>query len=417
MPSTLRILQALEARRATFVERVDVVVVGGGIVGLATAYAVLRSRPATRLVLLDKEDRVGAHQSGHNSGVIHSGIYYQPGSRKAELVARSRAELVEFCQQHSIAIDFPGKVIVASSADELPALRGLHERGLQHGLDVRLLSRAQLRELEPNVLGVAAVHVPEAGITDFPAVCLALAAEIRRRGGEIRLSSPVRSLRETADSVVVEAGQHVLEAGRVVACAGLQSDLVAPAPATAAEAVRIVPFRGEYYDLKPAAAALVRGLVYPVPDPRFPFLGVHLTRGVHGGVHAGPNAVLALSREGYRWRDVSVRHLREIAADPGVRALARKYWRVGAAEMYRSISKRAFAHALQRLVPAVRTSDLIASGAGVRAQAMTRDGRLVDDFAFRETGHAIHVINAPSPAATASLGLGAYIADRLLASS
>jgi (S)-2-hydroxyglutarate dehydrogenase len=398
-------------------ENRDVVVVGGGIVGLATAYAVLQRQPGTRLVLLDKEDRVGVHQSGHNSGVIHSGIYYPPGSHKAQLVARSRAQLIEFCERKGIAIAFPGKVIVATTVEELPRLHALHERGLQHGLAVHLVSPAELRELEPNVRGLGALRVPEAGITDFPAVCRALATEITELGGEIRLSRSVRSVLETPTSVVVEAGPDVIEAGRLVACAGLQSDLVARASTAAGDAVRIVPFRGEYYDLTPAAAALVRSLVYPVPDPRFPFLGVHLTRGVHGGVHAGPNAVLALSREGYRWRDISVAHLREIAGDPGVRTLARKYWRVGVAEMYRSVSKRAFTRALQRLVPAITTSDLIRAPAGVRAQALTSDGRLVDDFAFRESARAIHVLNAPSPAATASLGLGSYIAERLLSST
>ncbi|MEP7054538.1 MAG: L-2-hydroxyglutarate oxidase [Actinomycetota bacterium] len=396
-------------------EHVDVVVVGGGIVGLATAYAVLQRHPQAAVLVLDKEDRVGVHQSGHNSGVIHSGIYYPPGSHKAGLVARSRADLIDFCRRHDIALEFPGKVIVASEPDELPRLDDLHRRGLEHGLAVRRLSAAELAEHEPHVTGVGAVYVPETGITDFPAVCRALATEITDRGGEIRLGRHVSSVRETGDAVIVEAAADVVSAGRLVACAGLHSDVLAPAAQHAADAVRIVAFRGEYYDLRPAAAQLVRGLVYPVPDPRFPFLGVHLTRGVHGGVHAGPNAVIALSREGYRWRDVSAAHLREIVTDPGVRKLARKYWRVGAAEMYRSASKRAFARALQRLVPEISSRDLIPSAAGVRAQALTADGRLVDDFAFRETARTIHVINAPSPAATASLGLGSFIADRLLA--
>jgi len=395
---------------------VDVVVIGAGIVGLATAHALLNRRPGIRLVVLDKEPRIGAHQSGHNSGVIHSGIYYAPGSHKANLVARSRASLITFCESQGIEIRFPGKVIVATSMDELPRLHSLHERGLQHGLAVRVVSPGELKELEPHVVGVSALHVPEAGVTDFAAVCAGLAQAITAAGGEIRLRHAVSSLRESADAVTVEAGAEVFEAGHVVACAGLQSDLVARQARPESDDVRIVAFRGEYFDLTPRAAGLVTSLIYPVPDPAFPFLGVHLTRSVHGEVHAGPNAVLALSREGYRWRDVSAAHLREIAMYPGLRVLARRHWRMGAQEMYRSASKAAFARAVQRLVPAIGKQDLIRAGAGVRAQALTRDGTLVDDFAFRDTPRTVHVINAPSPAATASLGLGEYVADRLLAS-
>lgn len=394
-------------------ERVDVVVIGAGIVGLATARALLIRRPGLRLVLVDKESRIGAHQSGHNSGVIHSGIYYPPGSHKANLVARSRSTLVEFCDSQGIAVKFPGKVIVATSSDEVPRLHKLHERGLQNGLAVRLVSPSELRELEPHVVGLAAVHVPEAGVTDFGDVCQALARVIVEAGGVIRLGQAVRSLRESTRAVTVEAGPDTFEADQVVSCAGLHSDLVAK-DALGRSDIRIIAFRGEYYDVSPRAANLVHSLVYPVPDPRFPFLGVHLTRSVHDEVHAGPNAVLALSREGYRWRDVSFRHVREIAADPGVRVLARKYWRMGAAEMYRSASKAAFARAVQRLVPEIGKDDLIRSAAGVRAQALTATGELLDDFAFRDTARTVHVINAPSPAATASLGLGDYVAERLL---
>lgn len=396
-------------------ERADVVVIGAGIVGLATARAVLQRRPGLRLVVLEKEDRVGVHQSGHNSGVIHSGIYYPPRSYKARLVRESRTELVAFCDRHGIPVNFCGKVIIATADDERARLHALHDRGREHGLDVTLLSPAQLREREPHAAGVAAIHVPEAGITDFSAVCTALAAEITELGGDIRVRRPVRALQETPHAVRVAAGPDVLEASRLVSCAGLHSDVLAPPSPSRDDAVRIVPFRGEYYDVSRAAAGFVRSLVYPVPDPRFPFLGVHLTRGVHGGVHAGPNAVLALAREGYRWRDVDLAHVAGLAKDPALRILARRYWRIGAGEIYRSMSKRAFVRALQALVPAIAGFDLTRAPAGVRAQAISRDGRLIDDFAFRETGRTVHVINAPSPAATASLGLGAHIAARLLA--
>lgn len=403
-----------DARRgAALTEKVDVVVIGAGIIGLATAYELVRRRPGLQLVVLEKEDRLATHQSGHNSGVIHSGIYYTPGSYKASLVARSRAALLDFCAAHDIPTVLCGKVIVAASEAELPRLQALYERGRGHGLDVRLLSVPELRELEPHVAGIAALHVPEAGITDFPAVCGALAGEIKARGGDIRLGRRVRAIRERAADVVVEAGPDVLRTTRIVSCAGLHSDLLAPPPA-AAEHIRILPFRGEYFDLRPVAAALVRSLVYPVPDPRFPFLGVHLTRGVHGGVHAGPNAVLALSREGYRWRDADLRHVVSVVRDPAVHMLARRYWTVGAQEVIRSLSKRAFARAVRRLLPPIALSDLVPADAGVRAQALRRDGTLVDDFAFLETARAVHVINAPSPAATACLGLGEHVAERVL---
>lgn len=390
----------------------DVVVVGGGIVGLASARAILRENPSTRLLLLEKEPALALHQTGRNSGVIHSGIYYPPGSLKASMVAESRQPLIDLCTEHGVPFEFPGKVIVATRPDELPRLDALYQRGLAHGLAVRRLGPDGLRELEPHAAGLAAVHVPEAGITDYAAVSRALAADMAAVGARVRLGTAVRTLHERSDAVILETSGGEVSARHVVVCAGLHSDELAE-PRRRARDVRIVPFRGEYYELTPSATSLVRSLVYPVPDPRFPFLGVHLTRGVDGGVHAGPNAVVALAREGYRWRDVDRAAFRELLAYPGMRKLARKYWRVGVAEMYRSASKRAFTRAVRRLVPELTSGDLVPATAGVRAQALRADGNLVDDFAFRESRRVVHVVNAPSPAATASLAIGRHIAGVL----
>ncbi len=394
----------------------DVVVVGGGIVGLASAWAIVKARPGVSVLVLEKEQVLAAHQTGRNSGVIHSGIYYPPGSLKAAMVAESRPLLVDLCARHGVPVKFPGKVVVATRTDELPRLQSLFERGRAHGLNVRQLDPPQLRELEPHVTGIAGLHVPEAGITDFGGVARALAAEVEGGGGHLRLGVEVLGIAETRDKAVVTTAAGEVSADDVVVCAGLHSDELLPGPARDRD-LRIVPFRGEYYELTPRAVPLVRSLIYPVPDPRFPFLGVHLTRGIDGGVHAGPNAVLALAREGYRWRDVDRRTVGELARYPGVRTLARRYWRVGFGEVYRSVSKTAFTRAVRRLVPDLARDDLVRSGAGVRAQALLRDGRLVDDFAFRRSDHVVHVLNAPSPAATASLAIGRYVAMQVASAS
>jgi L-2-hydroxyglutarate oxidase len=393
----------------------DVVVVGAGIVGLAAAYSIQQQLPGATVVVIDKEERVAAHQTGHNSGVIHSGIYYPPGSNKATMVRHGRELLFEYCERHDIATDLCGKVIVATRADELERLRSLQERASQHGLETEWFGPAQLREREPHADGIGALNVPAAGITDYKAMCRALAADIEAAGGQVRFATRVESIDETAGGARVHLeGGGRLDAAWLVNCGGLHSDRVAQAAGHHTEA-RIMPFRGEYYELTPSARGLVKHLIYPVPDPRFPFLGVHFTRMIDGEIHAGPNAVVALAREGYTWRIANRVDLWEMARDPGSWKLAKKYWRTGAAEMYRSLSKAAFVKALQRLVPEVTADDLVRSGAGIRAQAIRSDGTLVDDFEFVDGRRSVHVVNAPSPAATASLAIGESIAARLLA--
>ncbi|MGZ4753479.1 MAG: L-2-hydroxyglutarate oxidase, partial [Acidimicrobiia bacterium] len=357
-------------------DRGDVVVVGAGIVGLATARAILTAHPASRVIVLDKETATGQHQSGRNSGVIHAGVYYPPGSDKARLCTAGRMSMVEYSRQHGIAHDVCGKVVVATDDDERGRLSELERRCRANGVRVELIGVERLREIEPHVNAVAALHVLDSGITDYPAVCRSLADEIEAAGGVIQLDTAVVSGVERAEGLVIETSRGEVAARRVVTCAGLQADRVAVAlsgPGGAA-GLRIVPFRGEYYELVPERSHLVRTLVYPVPDPQFPFLGVHLTRGVAGNVHVGPNAVLALAREGYSWREIDLTDVRDTVAFPGFRKLARRYWRYGAGEMARSLSKRRFTKALQRLVPEVSARDLEPAPAGVRAQALTPEG-------------------------------------------
>jgi L-2-hydroxyglutarate oxidase len=390
----------------------DLCVIGAGIVGLATARALQLRHPGAHVVVLDKEATVAAHQTGHNSGVIHSGIYYRPASAKARLVARGRALLEEFCAEHGIHREYCGKVIVATSDEELPRLRRLEELAAAHGLKTHRLDRSGLREIEPHAEGLAALHVPATGIIDFAEVCRALAAEVTDRGGEVRTAAAVVGISTEVDRVELRLGDGTtVRAKRAVNCGGLHSDRLARL-AGARPDVRITPFRGEYHHLRPHATGLVRNLIYPVPDPAFPFLGVHFTRDVHGGVHAGPNAVLALSREGYRWGAVSLTDLAEMVWDPGLWRLMARHWRTGLGEMHRSLSLRALTRALQRLVPDLAQEDLEPAPAGVRAQALRSDGELLDDFAFAESGPVLHVLNAPSPAATASLAIGEEIASR-----
>jgi (S)-2-hydroxyglutarate dehydrogenase len=388
----------------------DVLVIGGGIVGLSTAWALGRAAPGTRVTVLEKEPGPARHQTGRNSGVIHSGIYYRPGSLKARYAVRGAAEMRKFCAEYGVPHAQTGKLVVATAREELPRLHALVQRGRENGIPVRELGPAQITAHEPQVRGLAAIHVETTGICDYRQVARCLA---ETSGADVRYGARVvRVDRRPGRGVAVRTAAGLVVRARVlVNCAGLHCDEVARL-AGDDPGVRIVPFRGEYYEL--ARPELVRGLVYPVPDPAFPFLGVHLTRGVDGGVHVGPNAVPALAREGYRWATVRPRELAGTLAWPGSWQLARRHWRYGAGEVRRSLSARSFAAAVRRLLPAVRDDDLVPSSAGVRAQAVLRDGTLVDDFLIREGPRAVHVLNAPSHAATASLPIGREVARRAL---
>ncbi|HVT81527.1 MAG TPA: L-2-hydroxyglutarate oxidase [Phycisphaerae bacterium] len=385
-------------------------VVGGGLVGLATARHLQRLFPGTQIVLWEKEAGVGRHQSSHNSGVLHAGLYYKPGSLKARLAVSGIRRMVAFCQQQGIPHEICGKLVVATDETEVARLRALLERGAQNGLrGLRWVSREELREIEPHAAGVAAVHVPEEGIVDFGAVCAALQREFESGGGLLVLSARVVALRQSGGrwDVATTAGDRTVDF--LVNCAGLHCDRLARL-AGVREVTRIVPFRGEYYRLGENAARLVRHLIYPVPDPTFPFLGVHFTRLIGGGVEAGPNAVLALSREGYSWAQVSIPDLLDALSYPGLWRFMHRHTAMTWDEVSRSLSRRRFCAALQKLVPEVRASDLMPGGAGVRAQALLADGTLVQDFHFAHAPGALHVLNAPSPGATASLAIGEHIA-------
>jgi L-2-hydroxyglutarate oxidase len=389
----------------------DVIIVGGGIVGLAVALEITRRFPDLSLLLLEKEDRVGQHQSRHNSGVIHSGIYYKPGSLKAKLCVAGAAAMVEFCLEHGIPHSTCGKVIVATSQKELQPLEELRRRGEANGVPgVRLVGPAELRDLEPHAAGLEALVVPSTGITDYAVVCDKYAELITQRGGTIRTSAEVISIKRGTNEIVAETRLGSFSTTYFINCAGLFSDRISRMAGDEPE-VMIAPFRGEYYDLIPERSSLVRALVYPVPDPRFPFLGVHFTRRISGRVDAGPNAVLAFRREGYRRTDFSLKDLASSVTFPGFRRMAAKHWRSGLQEVHRSFSKAAFVQSLQRLVPELREEDLVPGGSGVRAQALKRDGTLVDDFQFVQSGKILHVLNVPSPAATASLLIGRAIVD------
>ena len=389
----------------------DIAIIGGGIVGLATARAILDRAPRARLVLLEKEADIAQHQTGHNSGVIHSGIYYKPGSYKARLCVEGARLMKAYCDKNGIAVDTCGKVIVATSQEELPRLKTLYERGVANGVPgVSMIDAGRLKEIEPHASALAGIHSPQTAIVDYRRVAETLARDLVAAGVTIERNFRVATIaRERGTLRIGSSDDHVVVVTHLVNCAGLHSDAVARLAGAAVD-VQIIPFRGEYYMLRPDRRSLVRGLIYPVPDPEFPFLGVHFTRTIHGDVEAGPNAVLALAREGYTWGRVRPAELLATLRFSGFRAMARKYWRTGAYEMYRSLSKRAFVHALQRLVPALRPEDIRPGGAGVRAQAVTADGALVDDFRIVQTADAVHVLNAPSPAATASLAIGRHIA-------
>ena len=385
-------------------------VVGGGIVGLATALA-LHEAGTGSLIVLEAESQVAAHQTGHNSGVIHSGLYYKPGSLKATLCTQGRQLLLDFCEQEGIAYETCGKLVVALTRDELPRLDALAERGAANGLQLRPLTAAELKEYEPHVAGIAGLWVPETGIVNYKEVAAAMERRLVAAGVEVRKGWRLAACRRQPEKLVlVSAGGDEVGARNLVTCAGLHSDRVARLCGVE-PGVRIMPFRGEYYELAEARRSLVRNLIYPVPDPQFPFLGVHFTRRIDGKVEAGPNAVLALRREGYGKFSFRPGDAWEIAMNRGFWTLARRYWRMGAGEYYRSYSKYAFWRALQRLLPDIEVDDLRPAGAGVRAQAMAPDGQLVDDFHFASAWRMLHVLNAPSPAATASLAIGRNIAQ------
>jgi (S)-2-hydroxyglutarate dehydrogenase len=391
-------------------QRYDVVIIGGGIIGLATAMA-LKTGSNIALALLEAEDRLAQHQTGHNSGVIHSGLYYRPGSLKARNCVVGRRAMYEFCQEHGIAHERCGKVVVATDPSELPALHELERRSQANGLEgIRRLTPEEIREYEPHTVGVAGLLVPETGIIDYKQVSQVYADIIRKAGGEIQTKAQVHGCRRYADELVLETSRGAIHCRYLVNCAGLHADDVARLCGVDPQ-LQIVPFRGEYYELVPERQFLVKNLIYPVPDPRFPFLGVHFTRMIHGGVEAGPNAVLAFKREGYSWEDFSPRDTLKMFAYPGFWKMVSKYWQTGLGEMYRSISREAFVKALQKLIPELRMQDVHPAGSGVRAQAVAPDGSLVDDFRIVETERMVHVLNAPSPGATASISIGKTIAE------
>jgi L-2-hydroxyglutarate oxidase len=394
-------------RASTF----DIIIIGGGIVGLSTAHRLLQSQPDLKLLLVEKEGRLAMHQSGHNSGVIHSGVYYSPGSLKARLCRAGRQVLLRFCNEEGIPYRISGKVILALNDSETIRLQDLHRRGTANGVHCELIGARRLNELEPHAAGVAALHVLDAGVVDFGEVCNRIAAQVRLLNGELCVDAEVMQISEFDDELQIETSRGGFSSKFLINCAGLFSDRVARL-AGARPIVKVIPFRGEYYRLRAEAAHVCRSLIYPVPDPRFPFLGVHLTRSLDGEVHCGPNAVLALAREGYRKHRVNLRDLGEMLSYPGFLYLGARYWRPGVEEMWRSIRKAAFVQALRRLVPAITMDDLIPAPGGVRAQAVTPRGDLLDDFAFMETRRTLHVINAPSPAATAAFAIGSTIAGK-----
>jgi L-2-hydroxyglutarate oxidase len=394
----------------------DLTIIGGGILGLATALKITAAHPRLRLLLLEKEAELARHQTGNNSGVIHSGLYYRPGSLKAQSCVVGRKELIRFCDENAVPYEICGKVVVATSEDELPRLDELHRRGEANGLrGLEMIDAARLKELEPHATGIKGLFVPETGIVDYKKVAAAYAAKIRDAGGDIRLSQKVVGILEPRDEIVLQTSGGDYRTKHLINCCGLQSDLIAKMTSGASQdgepEHRIIPFRGEYYKIAPERQFLVKNLIYPVPDPTFPFLGVHFTRMAKGGVEAGPNAVLAYAREGYSHTNINVKDLWQTVSFKGFWAMTGKYWQTGFGELYRSLSKAAFVRALQKLLPEIRESDLVAGGAGVRAQAVAANGSLVDDFVIRQSKTAIHILNAPSPGATASLAIGWQICE------
>jgi L-2-hydroxyglutarate oxidase len=395
----------------------DLTIIGGGIVGLATALKITEGHPRIRLLLLEKESGIARHQTGHNSGVIHSGLYYRPGSLKAHSCVTGRKALISFCDQNTVPYELCGKVVVATSQEELPRLEELHRRGVANGLQgLQMIGPDRLKELEPHATGIKGLLVPETGIIDYKRVAEAYAEKIRAAGADIRTSHKVVGILEGKSEVVLQTSGGDYRTTYLINCCGLYSDAVAKMMRTddntgSREEHRIIPFRGEYYKIAPQKHFLVRNLIYPVPDPTFPFLGVHFTRMISGSVEAGPNAIFAFAREGYRKTDINLGELWQTVSFKGFWAMTGKYWQTGFSELYRSLSKPAFVKALQRLLPEITEEDLIPGGAGVRAQAVSAAGALVDDFVIRQSRNAIHILNAPSPGATASLAIGQSIAE------
>lgn len=393
----------------------DIVIIGGGIVGLATGVKILQSRPDLKIAILEKEKELAKHQTANNSGVIHSGLYYKPGSLKAINCINGYHELIQFCKEEDIPFEITGKVVVATRKKQLQILDTLLERGLQNGLNgTRKISIEELKEYEPHCAGVGAIHVPQTGIVDYLKVALAYGEKIKDLGGEIFTEHKVLKIEQDGSYNYIETTKNSFKAKLVINCAGLYSDKVARLSDQSIDDVKIIPFRGEYYKIKPEREYLVKNLIYPVPDPNFPFLGVHFTRMKKGGVEAGPNAVLAFKREGYKKSQINLTELAETLTWPGFLKVAGKYWKTGIGEFYRSFSKSAFTRALQELIPEITESDLIEGGAGVRAQACDRTGGLLDDFEIRESKFAINILNAPSPAATSSLSIGNSVSDMVL---
>ena len=392
----------------------DVIIVGGGIVGLATAYRLLEAKPQLKILLLEKESKLAAHQTGNNSGVLHAGLYYKPGSEKARCAVQGLQQMIAFCREHGIAHEQCGKIVVATEPNELERLENLWTRGNANGLQgLRKLNPSQIKEIEPHAAGIAAIHVPQEGIVDYPAVCEKLGDLIRQRGGEIKLNTRVEKIVSDGIEKMAETSAGNFRTKFVVACGGLHADRVVKMSGQKPTA-KIVPFRGEYYVIKKERQHLVRNLIYPVPDAKFPFLGVHFTRLIHGGIEAGPNAVLAFAREGYKWTDFNARDFAESLCFPGLWKFLAKYPSLCGYEIRRSLSRAEFTRSLQKLVPEIQADDIEPGGAGVRAQAMTPDGKLVEDFHFDEAPGMLHVVNAPSPAATASLAIGQTICQRVL---
>ncbi len=392
----------------------DVIVIGGGIVGLATALKILEKKPSTKLLLLEKESELSAHQTGNNSGVIHSGIYYKPGSLKALNCRKGYQRLIDFCDEENIKYELCGKVIVATNDSQLDALDTLYDRGLQNGLKgLKRISEGELKEIEPYVKGIKGIQVPETGIIDYKEVSIKYGEKIIAQGGEIHTGEKVNKIIQNNKSVIIETSKNTYEGKLLVNCAGLYSDKVARMTGQDIN-VKIIPFRGEYFKIKKEKHHLVNHLIYPVPDPAFPFLGVHFTRMINGGIEAGPNAVLAFAREGYKKLQISLPELTETLMWPGFQKVAAKYWSTGFGEMYRSFSKSAFTKALQGLIPEIQKDDLETGGAGIRAQACDRNGGLSDDFLIYENEFAVNVCNAPSPAATSSLAIGDAVSDLIL---
>lgn len=395
------------------IKHTDIAIIGGGVVGLATAYTIKEKHPKKSVIVIEKENSLSSHQTGNNSGVIHSGIYYKPGSLKAINCRKGKQALEKFCQKEGVNFETCGKVIVATSESELPAMHKIHKRGKANNVNCRVIKKEELNELEPHASGIAAIHVPEAGIINYKNFCSVLAKKIESNDGQIMTGQKVNFITPSRETVTIQTVEGVeIEAKKVINCAGLYSDIIAEKGGAKSE-MKIVPFRGEYYELNDNAKGLVNNLIYPVPDPNFPFLGVHFTRMVDGGVECGPNAVLAFAREGYTKLKINPNELIESLSYPGFIKLASKYWKTGLGEVWRSYSKKAFVKALSKLIPEIKSEHLKSAPAGVRAQAVSLDGSMVDDFYFSRNGNILNVCNAPSPAATASLNIAKIITEKI----